>query len=213
MPSASYQPAGGVVVPADQAGHPGQFEYSGGGEVDVAVAADAVFGLGAGASGSPGGDLTEADDHYESSSGVLTLPRSMPPACFGTAGEGRAWMVAGRSTSSALSDARSNDAASSGRDTLASGESTGEVGIQRRGCGFGAGFGGAQAEQFVGDFVWAVDVDAVLFHQRHERVVSAHEVGASHPADAGLGEADVLGQTLSAVHFARIASKAALTSP
>ena len=36
-------------------------------------------------------------------------------------------------------------------------------------------------------------MDAGLLRGGHEQVVAAHEVGAGHPADAGLGEADVLG--------------------
>ena len=58
-------PAGcGVVGPVDQAGHPGEFQHTGGGEVNVAVALDAVFREGAGAAGAPGGDFAQADNNH-----------------------------------------------------------------------------------------------------------------------------------------------------
>jgi hypothetical protein len=51
-----------VSFQVSKSGHPGEFQHTGGGEVDRAVGLDPVLGLEAGTPGAPGADLAESDD-------------------------------------------------------------------------------------------------------------------------------------------------------
>ena len=80
-------------------------------------------------------------------------------------------------------------------DRLAA-EAAGQVHVERGLDGLLAGFLGGQLEQLDRDFGGGVGLQAVTFHDFDQRIVAAHQAGATHPADLRMGEGDAAGPHL-----------------
>ena len=201
-----------AVGPSQQTHVPRKFEHCSGAQVDGAVRVDAELGLGARTTGAPRAQLTDGnDDDFVFRLGgdvgpVVEVDRSLLGDDRGgqrldllpTRGVGQSSGLSGDGAIRFLRRGRSSFLLGVGHGLRTQGldvdglgtEATGQVHIERGLEGLLARFGSAQVEQLGRNLCGGVGADAVTLNDGDQRVVTAHQAGATHPADLRVSEGD-----------------------
>ena len=190
-------------LPRQQAGHPRQFQYTRGREVNVTAGLNAVFRLEAGTTTTPWADFAQTNDHVR----VLERRRRRAPVArqlrlqFLRRGRqrhdgGRRRLFFGRQPISR----RSVRCAGGGGFRCSFGgqrwqgdiaQPTGEVGLEHLRAGLNQRVLGAQFKQVLGDLLRAPHVHALGLSHVDQWIVATHQAGSSDPADAWVRQGDL----------------------
>ena len=185
------------VLPGQQAHTPGQFEYAGSGELDVVATGHTQLSFTAGTAATPSGYFTGRNHNHH----VFQVSFNLAPVRRGGLNRGgRAGQggdgSAGLNRLAGLASCSLGSVFTQRHQVNVVTQATSQVSLNRLNRSLSAYLLGAQLNQLVGDFFSGPGAYPGSLNSGHQRVVTTHQAGATHPTDTRVCQRDTLSPLL-----------------